>query len=216
MGNSLIAHRHSFPLEVTRRMPRPPFTSRSLVVGAVVVLAATLASGATGASATAVPSLGQAGPANMQAYAALRPPVAFPAHPQGLPRQGPWGGHLDNPAGYQPQQACVAAPSRGIVKLRAPRTQDLRPWRQQPGHALAPAPPAARRSTRTAGPGTGCSTCGNVADRRAAANFLRLGHRSRTERQRGEMAAPPRHHVRDLQPQAGRHTAASWRDVHRI
>ncbi len=168
-------------------MPRPPFTSRALVVGAVAVLTATLASGATSATATTAPSLGQAGPAGTQAYAAVRPPVAFPAHPQGLPRQGPWGGQLDNAAGYQPQQACVAAPTRGIVKLRALalRTYDR--------GGSSPATPRACTSVGTSEHKDGRAwdwmlDVHNAADKRVAADFLAWVTGPGPSGERGEMA----------------------------
>ncbi|MEP6665079.1 MAG: peptidoglycan-binding protein [Nocardioidaceae bacterium] len=46
-------------------------------------------------------------------------PVSFPSNPRGLPAPTDWGTALDEPASYQGQSACVAVPSRGIVKLRA-------------------------------------------------------------------------------------------------
>jgi len=45
-------------------------------------------------------------------------PLSFPADPDGLPAPARWGKELDPAAGYQPQLACTAKPSRGIVKLR--------------------------------------------------------------------------------------------------
>ncbi len=56
---------------------------------------------------------------NAEATAFRAAPVSFPRNPHGLPAPKKWGKALDESASYQGQSACVAAPSRGIAKLRA-------------------------------------------------------------------------------------------------
>ena len=160
-------------------MLRTPFTSRSLpspvrqvAVTAAVATVASLAALAPAPVASAQPG----GPsvvvlAGSAALARVAPPVALPSHPRGLPRQGTYRGELDDPAGYQMQQACAASPSRGIVKLRA---LALKTYGRG---GSSSASPRAGTSGGTSEHKDGRAwdwmlSVNNSADRRAAANFL--------------------------------------------
>ena len=163
-------------------MPHPPLASRLLVTGAAAVLAVTLL---PGSSAQAAPGSARTTPT--PAFAPLAPPVAFPAHPRGLPRQTHWGKTVDDPAGYQPQQACVATPSRGIVKLRA---LALKTYGRG---GSSPATPRACTSGGTSEHKDGRAwdwmlNVHNAADKRVAANFLAWVTGPGPSGERGEMA----------------------------
>jgi peptidoglycan hydrolase-like protein with peptidoglycan-binding domain len=82
-----------------------------------VSLLATLAL-AGGQSGAAIAAPGTAAP-TAQPQSAVAPPVPLPANPDGLPSQGPTGGPVEAPAGYQPQMSCAAEPMRGTAMLRA-------------------------------------------------------------------------------------------------
>jgi peptidoglycan hydrolase-like protein with peptidoglycan-binding domain len=111
----------------------------------------------------------------------------FPAHPRGLPRPRPWGHRIDDPAGYQAQQACVAAPSRGIVKLRA---LALKAYDRG---GSSPASPRACTSGGTSEHKDGRAwdwmlDVHNAADKRVAADFLAWVTGPGPSGERGEMA----------------------------
>ena len=119
--------------------------------------------------------------------AAIRPPIPMPSNPQGLPAPTRWQDTVDDPAGYQPQQACVAAPSRGIVKLRA-----LALATYERG-GTSPATPRLCTSGETSEHKDGRAwdwmlNVHNAADKRVAANFLSWVTGPGPSGVRGEMA----------------------------
>ncbi len=86
---------------------------------ATIGVAATLLVALAPAVSTAAGATGPHETTSGTTTSSLRPPVTFPRHPKGMAPPRQWRGPLDEPASYQMQQACVAVPSRGIVKLRA-------------------------------------------------------------------------------------------------
>ncbi|MFY9913991.1 MAG: peptidoglycan-binding domain-containing protein [Nocardioidaceae bacterium] len=101
----------------------------------------------------------------------MSPPVSFPRHPKGMSSPRQWRGPLDDPAMYQMQQACVATPSRGIVKLRALALSTYHRG------GSSPATPRACTSGSTSEHKDGRAwdwmlNVHNRADKRAAADFL--------------------------------------------
>lgn len=97
-------------------MPSPTSTAaRVTMIGAAAALLVALTPTMSTASGTAHRPQAD----TRAASSSMRPPVSFPRHPKGMAGPRRWHGPLDEPAGYQMQQACVAVPSRGIVKLRA-------------------------------------------------------------------------------------------------
>jgi peptidoglycan hydrolase-like protein with peptidoglycan-binding domain len=153
-----------------RTAPQPLHSRRLLGVGLTAVLLTAVAP-AVAASAYAQPLSSTTTSAPRTVTASVRPPVTFPGHPRGLPAPKHWGSKLDDPAGYQMQQACVAAPSRGIVKLRslALRTYDR--------GGSSPATPRACTSGSTSEHKDGRAwdwmlNVHNRADKKVAANFL--------------------------------------------
>jgi peptidoglycan hydrolase-like protein with peptidoglycan-binding domain len=134
---------------------------------------------ATGSTATALAD---------QPAAGLGPPVRLPAHPHGLPLPTDLPKEVDPAAGYQPQQACLAKPMPGVVKLRALALQT---------YGLGgPSPDAARACTDG---GTSEHKDGrawdwmlshaNTKQRQAAADFIAWLIGTGPSGERGEMAA---------------------------
>jgi hypothetical protein len=87
--------------------------ARTVLSGVVCIATAfALGAGVPGAAGAADRSRPASAPARTA-------PVHMPAQPAGLPAPGPTGAAIDPAAAYQPQLACVTAPSRGISALRA-------------------------------------------------------------------------------------------------
>lgn len=121
------------------------------------------------------------------APAPVSPPVPFPGQARGLPRQTTYSGELDEPADYQMQQACVSAPSRGIVKLRALALKTY----GRAGSSFATPRACTSGGTSEHQDGRAWDWMVNVddrADRRAAANFLAWVTGPGPSGERGEMA----------------------------
>lgn len=164
-------------------------TRRGVALTAVAALTVSLAALAPSVAVATSTATGPAASviAGSAALAPDAPPVAFPRHPGGLPRQSTYRAGLDDPAGYQMQQACVAAPSRGIVKLRA---LALKTYGRG---GSSPATPRACTSGSTSEHKDGRAwdwmvDVHNRADRRAAADFLAWVTGPGPSGARGEMA----------------------------
>jgi hypothetical protein len=181
---------HSLPRAGTNphwtRSSRPARVVCALATGVALVAAVAPASSACAATSAGTNLRAVVVPGSATS-SSLRPPVSFPAHPKGLPRQSSYRGKLDDPAGYQMQQACVSAPSRGVVKLRA---LALKTYGRG---GSSPATPRACTSGGTSEHKDGRAwdwmlSVHNTADKRVAANFLAWLTGPGPSGTRGEMA----------------------------
>ncbi len=149
-----------------------PSSTSSAARVTTIGIAATLLLALAPAMSTALGTSGhQSGTTTYAGSKAMSPPVSFPRHPKGMTSPRKWRGALDDPATYQMQQACVATPSRGIVKLR-----DLALATYHRGGS-SPATPRACTSGSTSEHKDGRAwdwmlNVHNRADKHAAADFL--------------------------------------------
>lgn len=159
-----------------------PF-SRTLCVCAAAATVVVMT--ATGVSAAAPSPSG----AEAAAFAeAASPPVPMPANPQGMPAPTRPGNALDAFAGYQGQSACASTPSPGIVQLRALALQTYARGGTSPAYARS----CASGGTSEHKDGRAWDwmlSYSNLADRKAAADFLSWLTGPGPSGVRGEMAA---------------------------
>jgi peptidoglycan hydrolase-like protein with peptidoglycan-binding domain len=117
-----------------------------------------------------------------------KPPVTLPADPTGLPAPAHLPTAVDDPAGYQPQTACLARPLPGIVKLRALALETYGRGGTSPAYAR-PCNSGSASEHKDGRAWDWMLNYANRADRRAAADFLSWVTGKGPSGERGEMAA---------------------------
>ncbi len=161
-----------------------PVYRTSLAVAALVFALAAAAFPAEAGPSTAV----RAGVSLAADGAAASPPVPMPRNPDGLPAPTNPGKQVDAFAGYQGQIACLTTPSVGLVRLRALALSTYGRGGSSPASTRA----CSSGSTSEHKDGRAWDWMlnhGNVADRRAAADFLSWVTGRGPSGVRGEMAA---------------------------